>query len=150
MSEVDQQPLADDGHNPQATAPLRTKPLFKIGKIGLEVVLITAGVFLGLLGEGWRENAEHRGLADASLRRFRSEFQANKAEVERVHGRHVQELEALQKYFAEPTAATADGDRLRGCRVCRVGRRARDAVARLHRSGSCRVDVVRLSVAADV
>ena len=99
MAEVDLQPPEDDGQSHQATAPLRAKPLFKIGKIGLEVVLITAGVFLGLLGEGWRENAEHRGLADASLRRFRSEFQANKAEVERVHGRHVQQLEALQKYF---------------------------------------------------
>jgi hypothetical protein len=101
MAEVDLQPPEDDGQSHQATAPLRAKPLFKIGKIGLEVVLITAGVFLGLLGEGWRENAEHRGLADASLRRFRAEFRSNKAEVERVHGRHVQELEALQKYFAE-------------------------------------------------
>ena len=69
MSEVDLQPPEDEGHSHQSTAPLRAKSFFKIGKIGLEVVLITAGVFLGLLGEGWRENAEHRGLADASLRR---------------------------------------------------------------------------------
>ena len=28
-------------------------------KIGLEVVLISAGVFLGLAGEQWRENRHH-------------------------------------------------------------------------------------------
>ena len=70
-------------------------------KIGLEVVLITTGVFLGLLGEQWRENAHHRELAKASLERFRAEFRANKAEVNRVHARHVQERDALQKYFAD-------------------------------------------------
>ena len=64
-------------------------------------MLISVGVFLGLVGEGWRESAEHQELAKASLRRFRAEFQANKAEVDRVHGRHVQQLQALEKYFAE-------------------------------------------------
>jgi hypothetical protein len=39
-------------------------------KIGLEVVLISAGVFLGLMGEQWRERSEHRELAEESLRRF--------------------------------------------------------------------------------
>jgi hypothetical protein len=86
----------------QPTPPRRTKSFLRIG---LEVALITAGVFLGLLGEQWRENAEHRELAKASLHRFRSEFQANKAEVERVYSRHVQELQGLQKYFTEHRAA---------------------------------------------
>jgi hypothetical protein len=74
----------------------------------LEVVLITAGVFLGLLGENCRENAGHRASADASLRRFRAEFRANKAEVERVHGRHVQQLQAMEKYFSEHQVALLD------------------------------------------
>ena len=97
-------PLNDEGHRHQVTAPRPTKSFLTIG---LEVVLITAGVFLGLLGENWRENAEHRRLAEASLHRFRAEFRANKAEVERVYGRHVEELQGLQKYFDEHQAALA-------------------------------------------
>jgi hypothetical protein len=97
-------PLGDEGHSTQVTAP---RPAKSFLTIGLEVVLITAGVFLGLLGENWRENAEHRTLAEASLHRFRAEFRANKEEVERVYGRHVQELRGLQKYFAEHQEALA-------------------------------------------
>ena len=99
-------PLVDEKvHSPQVTSPRRTTSFFKIG---LEVALISAGVFLGLLGEEWRENAEHRALANASLVRFGAEFRANKAEVDRVHGRHVQQLQALEKYFAEHQAALLD------------------------------------------
>jgi hypothetical protein len=67
---------------------------------------------LGLLGEQWRENAEHRALANASLHRFRAEFQGNKLEVQRVHGRHVQQRQALEKYFAEHYAALLKGGQL--------------------------------------
>lgn len=95
----------DQERGPQVVAPARTKSFFKIG---LEVVLISAGVFLGLLGEEWRESVEHRALADASLRRFQMEFRANKAEVERVHSRHVQQLHALEQYFAAHQAALLD------------------------------------------
>ena len=105
MPEVHLPPVDDPGHDRQVTAPRGTKSFFKIG---LEVVLITAGVFLGLLGENCRENAGHQALADASLRRFRAEFRANKAEVERVHGRHVQQRQAMEKYFAEHQAALLD------------------------------------------
>ena len=102
-------PVADGiGQGKQFTAPWRPKSFLTIG---LEVVLISAGVFLGLLGEQWRENAEHRALANASLHRFRAEFQANKIEVERVHGRHVQQRQALEKYFAEHHAVLLDGGR---------------------------------------
>src|SRR5262245_32914426 len=102
MPEVHLPNLDNEEHSHQVTPPHWTKSFFKIG---VEVVLITAGVFLGLMGEQWRQNAEHLDLAKASLRRFRAEFRANKAEVERVHGRHVQELQALEKYFAEHQAA---------------------------------------------
>jgi hypothetical protein len=97
MPEVHVPHVDDEGHGP-GSASGRAKSL---AKIGLEVVLITAGVFLGLLGEQWRENAHHRELARESLERFRAEFRANKAEVNRVHARHVQEREALQKYFVD-------------------------------------------------
>jgi hypothetical protein len=93
MPEAHLPAVDDEGPSPAVTAPRRTRSFFKIG---LEVVLISAGVFLGLLGEEWRENAGHQALAEASLRRFRAEFRANKAEVERVHGRHVQQLQALE------------------------------------------------------
>jgi hypothetical protein len=68
-------------------------------KIGLEVVLISAGVFLGLAGEQWRENRHHQELAAASLLRFQAEFLANRAEVLRVKDRHGAELKGLLAYF---------------------------------------------------
>lgn len=94
-------PDLDEGHVRPSPTAVRTRSWLKIG---LEVALITTGVFLGLLGEQWRENAGHRELAQQALRRFRAEFAANTAEVERVHGRHVRQLQALQKYFAEHQA----------------------------------------------
>src|SRR6266516_4604802 len=51
---------------------------------GVVVVLISAGVFLGLAGEQWRESARHRALAEASLRRFRSEILTNRKAVAAV------------------------------------------------------------------
>jgi hypothetical protein len=68
-------------------------------KIALEVALISTGVFLGLAGEQWRENARHRELAEGSLRRFRAEFRANRAEVMRVKDRHAKEEKDLEVYF---------------------------------------------------
>jgi hypothetical protein len=47
------------------------KSLFKIV---LEVSLISLGVFLGLMGEQWRERSEHHELAMESLRRFQRRF----------------------------------------------------------------------------
>ena len=69
-------------------------------RLVLEVVLITAGVFLGLAGESWRESREHRELAEQSLRRFRQEFESNRKAVERVHQKHKEQEKALSAYFA--------------------------------------------------
>ena len=69
-------------------------------KLVLEVVLITAGVFLGLAGESWRETREHRDLAEQSLRRFRQEVESNRKAVERVHQKHEEQEKALSAYFA--------------------------------------------------
>jgi len=97
-------PHLDEEQDEPASAPAAAaaKPRRKwnsVLKIGMEVALITTGVFLGLAGEQWRENAHHRELAHASLLRFRAEFQANRAEVLRVTGRHVTELKDLQAYL---------------------------------------------------
>ena len=69
-------------------------------KIALEVALISVGVFLGLAGEQWREHASHGELADASLRRFRTEFQANRRAVAAVRDKHEAKLKAMRAYFA--------------------------------------------------
>jgi hypothetical protein len=70
------------------------------GKLVLEVVLISIGVFLGLAGEQWRESAHDRELAHASLRRFRSEFRANRKAVAEVRDRHEKKLKDMRAYFA--------------------------------------------------
>jgi len=62
-------------------------------------VLITAGVFLGLAGEGWRESREHRELAEQSLRRFREEVKSNRQAVLRVHQMHQDQEKAMIDYF---------------------------------------------------
>jgi uncharacterized protein YjeT (DUF2065 family) len=49
--------------------------------IALEVVLISGGVFLGLMGEQWRERTEQRELANEALRRFRTEIRTNRDSV---------------------------------------------------------------------
>jgi hypothetical protein len=65
-------------------------------KILLEVVLISAGVFLGLAGEQWRENARHRELAEQSLRRFRTEILENRKAVANVKDYHVTMMKQLE------------------------------------------------------
>jgi hypothetical protein len=75
------------------------------GKILLEVALITLGVFLALMADQWREGAQHRQLAQATLGRFRAEFNANRAAVAAVRGQHVSSYERIRAYFAaEPDA----------------------------------------------
>lgn len=82
--------------SPSSASPHRRH---SVVKILLEVALITTGVFLGLAGESWRESRHHHELAEQSLRRFRDEFKANRAEVLRVHQRHVDEEKGLLAYF---------------------------------------------------
>ena len=72
-------------------------------KIALEVVLISVGVFLALMGEQWRESAHTRELAEASLRGFRSEILANRKAVAAVKDYHLALLESLRAYLAADT-----------------------------------------------
>ncbi len=77
------------------------------GKILLEVALITLGVFLALMVDQWREGAEHRQLAEDTLRRFRTEFRTNRAAVAAVRDKHESSFQRIQAYFAAEPAARA-------------------------------------------
>jgi hypothetical protein len=104
MAEVHLPNLDKDGDAEQqvpipAPAPpaRRRKSLLTIG---LEVVLITAGVFLGLMGEQWRERMEQGELAEASLRRFRTEILNNRRAVAAVVDYHTSLRKDLEAYFS--------------------------------------------------
>jgi hypothetical protein len=83
-----------------------------LGRILLEVVLISVGVFLGLAGEQLRESMHDRELAQASLHRFRSEFRTNREGLAAVAQKHATKLKDMQAYFdahrAELRAHIAD------------------------------------------
>jgi hypothetical protein len=72
--------------------------------IALEVLLISTGVFLGLMGEQWRERAHQRELAEQALRRFRTEIVENRKAVEAVKDYHVTLQKQLQTEFDKPAA----------------------------------------------
>jgi len=85
----------------------RSKSLLKIG---LEVLLISAGVFLGLLGEQWREHAHQRELAELSLRRFRTEIVANRKAVAGVKDYHVTLKKSVDTFLKADAKARRDLD----------------------------------------
>ncbi len=78
-----------------------------VGRFLLEVVLIGTGVFLGLMGEQWREHARHRKLAEASLERFRAEILGNREALAAVTGYHATVKSELAAYFASERSKTA-------------------------------------------
>jgi hypothetical protein len=84
-------------------------------KVGLEVLLISVGVFLALMGEQWRENAHTRELAEDSLRRFRTEIVSNRKAVAAVKDYHVTLLKGLRGYLAaDPKARQTNSVQIRG------------------------------------
>ena len=84
-------------------------------KVGLEVLLISVGVFLALMGEQWRENAHTRELAEDSLRRFRAEIVANRTAVAAVKDYHDGLLKSLRAYLAaDPKARQIASVQMRG------------------------------------
>jgi hypothetical protein len=91
----------DEHALPQPVSPSAARPhrRHSVLKILLEVGLITAGVFLGLAGESWRESREHRELAEQSLVRFREEFEGNRMAVLRVHQRHIEQEKGMIAYL---------------------------------------------------
>ena len=107
MPEVHLPHLEDDDHDdapvvedPPPAARARAFRSKSLIKIGLEVLLISTGVFLGLMGEQWRENAHNRELAEQSLRRFREEIRVNRGEVSRKFRYHEPVQKALHAYLA--------------------------------------------------
>ena len=94
-----------DATEPVAAAvPPERKRLLRLA---LEVALIAAGVFLGLLGDEWRERSQHRAFARASLRHFRDEFRVNRQAVADVRAHHLDGLRDIQGYFRADAAARA-------------------------------------------
>jgi len=113
---------AGDLVRPDATH--RSKSLLKIG---LEVLLIGTGVFLGLMGEQWRERAHHRELAETSLRRFRDEIRANRKAVATVKDYHTTTKKSLDAFFAAAAGTRhADDITVRGIQPVSFERTAWD------------------------
>jgi hypothetical protein len=116
----------DDDGTPTAAAPHRShgKSLLKIV---LEVVLISTGVFLGLAGEQWRENAQHRELAAQALRRFQTEILANRKAVAAVKDYHAAKRKEMHAYFdADARQRKSMSLRLEGVQVAFVEHTAWD------------------------
>jgi hypothetical protein len=76
-------------------------------KIVLEVVLIGFGVFLGLMGDQWREQAQHRESAQASLRYFKTEIEANRKALAAVTEYHAKTAQGLQDFFKSDVPKTS-------------------------------------------
>lgn len=84
-------------------------------KVGLEVVLITVGVFAALMADQWRERAHERRLAQDALRRFRAEIVANRNAVAAVKDYHVTLNESLRAYLsADPKTRSRETVRIHG------------------------------------
>lgn len=63
-----------------------------------ELALVSAGVFLALLADQWRENREHRQLAADALRNFAEEMRVNRkavADVRAYHERLARDVDAF-------------------------------------------------------
>jgi hypothetical protein len=98
-----------DAHEQAAppSAPVAPPPSggHALSKVLLEVVLIAAGVFVGLAGEQWRENAEHRENARVALQRLRTEIATNRTTVARVKDYHARTRASLKAYPGSDTKA---------------------------------------------
>ena len=104
LDDHDEEPAAPAA-GPVANSHHRSKSLVKIA---LEVVLISAGVFLGLMGEQWRERSEHRELAEQSLRRFRVEVVSNRKALLARKDYHAELKAGLTAVFSSKEPRTAD------------------------------------------
>ena len=119
--EDDAEPAADPQSDPQTTqlrVPLDHRSSSKwFLKVGLEVLLISVGVFLALMGEQWRESSHERELAQDSLRRFRAEIVRNREAVAGVKDYHANLLKALRAYLqADPKTRQTGSVQISGLR----------------------------------
>jgi hypothetical protein len=109
LDDEDEPPAEPSTPLKAATAPpLPPKPQSKwLIRVAVEVILITMGVFLALMGEQWRQDAQDRRLAEDSLRRLRSEMQSNRKAVAAVKDYHSVTLKSLQAFLADDDKARA-------------------------------------------
>ena len=85
-------PLPADASPPAARRWWRRSFLW----MAAEMVLISASVFLGLIGQQWYEDRERRQEATASLQRFQAEITINRDDVAKKLAYHAQMHKALR------------------------------------------------------
>ena len=108
MAQLQEHDEADAPRAPHAAAPHAAAPRGRsLVRGAFEVALIAAGVFLGLMGDQWRERAQHREVAEGALRRFRTEVAANRAALASQVAYHDSTLKALRAFFAADHPKTA-------------------------------------------
>lgn len=78
--------------------------------MAVEVVLISASVFLGLAGQQWLENRQHREQAKETLRRFREELATNRTEIATKLGYHRTLAEKLRPWVRTDPAQRGEPD----------------------------------------
>jgi len=152
MPEVHVPDLDEHEAPPTPPAPVIAHPRSRVKsivRVGLEVLLIAMGVFLGLAGEQWRQNVEHRDNAELALRRFRTEVSSNRAKVEQVREYHATLRTRFNEYLAaSPQERKSMRLSIEGIQVVFFEHAAWDlalaTVARLHRSRRCRHAVTHL------
>jgi hypothetical protein len=74
----------------------------------IEVVLVAVGVFLALWANNWHEDREHRTQAQAALRNFASEMEANRQATERNRKYHETFARELREFLASKEPASED------------------------------------------
>ena len=74
----------------------------------IEVVLVAVGVFLALWANNWHEDREHRAQAQATLRNFASEMEANRQATERNRKYHETFARELREFLASKEPASED------------------------------------------
>lgn len=74
----------------------------------IEVVLVAVGVFLALWANNWHEDREHRAQAQAALRNFASEMEANRQATERNRKYHETFARELREFLASKEPANED------------------------------------------
>ena len=105
------------GAGPAAPRSLRRRQRSMLAA-ALQIALIGAGVFLGLAGDEWRENARNRRQAAASLRGFRAEITNNRRAVQAVVDYHATVLTGLRAYLNADRKVRNTADvRIQGLRM---------------------------------
>ncbi len=73
-----------------------------------ELVLIAAGVFLGLLANNWHEEREHQNKAQEAIRSFLAEAQTNLAATQSNRAYHEKLMQELTEFLASAEPATEE------------------------------------------